>query len=513
MESEETKLAPVQARTRRNLIAFFAFMIIVVAIVVAFGRPTSSPPSPIEPEVVAVNDRLPQDETGAPMALPLEPAPSTPDRGETDAGPETTLEATVPGGLPTELVQAKQSTPNRVVKMRCSLENERCTLRLTPGAWKLAVIQEGKPTSERDFMVVEGPNRVTLERTSTSTIVVHVLDETGVVTGASVMREDENESDFPGLPKNLFDHHTTKSLVGKSDAHGEVQLSLVTGDRAKIHAVAAGFLDSRVVEVRSTDSAITLTLTRVPTMRGRIVRDDGAAVRVFSIDGTPFDASDGRFAVKSALTAQKGTQTLTITSPGLVKITRVVKLAGVDVDIGDIVLLRGQTIRGRVLDAHTSQPLSGATVFGTGTTSTVTNALGQFELDEQPGTGEVVAHASEHAAASASWSDAAKADVIVRLGRGVSVAGHAANPGLAKYVIAIGPSVEVAKLDDSNDFRFDTLSPGHWAFTLTHFDVMEHVAQGLPLERQSHFARALLNHGFKTPLDLGQTAVTNLEVR
>lgn len=503
----------MSAPTRRTIIAFVIVMAIAIAVAVELGSSSSSPsPTPsTEPEVVAVNDQLPR-ENSPPVALPPQVPPSAPDAAETVAPAETTLEATVRGGLSTELVRARQSTPNHVVSLSCTLTNERCTLRLTPGEWKVAVVQEGKSTSERPFVVVEGPNHVTLERASTSPIVVRVLDETGVVEEASVWREDEGEGDAPRQPTRLLD--TTSSLVGRSDARGEVVLSLVAGHKVKVHAAAAGFLDSKVVEVRSTDSAVTLTLTRVPTMRGRVVRDDGTVVSVFSIDGKLFDASDGRFAVQSAVAGQRGVQLLTFKSPGLVSVRRDVELAGVDVDIGDIVLARGQTVRGRVLDAQTSQPVSGARVYGSGATSAVTNALGEFELVEQPnGSVEVIGHASEHAAASALSSPAGNADVIVRLGRAVSVSGRALNPGMSRYVIAVGPSVEVATLEGSGSFRFDTLVPGHWTFSLTHFDVTRHVQQGLPLERQSHFAKSLAQHGLKTPLDLGQTAVTNLEVK
>ncbi len=490
-------------------------MAIAIAVAVVLGSSSSSPsPTPTpstEPEVIAVNDHLPR-ENSPPVVLPPQVAPSVPDAAETVAPAETTLEATVRGGLAMELVRARQSTPNHVVSLSCTLTNERCTLSITPGEWKLSVVQEGKATPETPFVVVEGPNRVTLERASTSPIVVRVLDATGVVEEASVWREDEGDGDGPRLRTRLLD--TTASLVGKSDARGEVLLSLVAGHKVKVHAAAAGFLDSKVVEVRSTDSAVTLTLTRVPTMRGRVVRDDGTVVSVFSIDGKLFDASDGRFAVQSAVAGQRGVQLLTFKSPGLVSVRRDVELAGVDVDIGDIVLARGQTVRGWVLDAQTSQPLSGARVYGSGATSAVTNTLGEFELIEQPqGRVELVGHASEHAAASALSSEAGNADVIVRLGRAVSVSGRAPSPGLSRYVIAVGPSVEVATLEGSGSFRFDTLAPGHWTFSLTQFDVTRHVQQGLPLERQSHFAKSLAQLGFKTTLDLGQTAVTNLEVK
>ena len=502
----------MSAPTRRTIVAFAFVIVMAIAIAVAVALGNSSSPSPTpstEPEVVAVNDQLPQN--SPPVALPPQVPPSAPDAAETVAPAETTLEATVRGGLSTELVRARQSTPNHVVVLRCTLTNERCTLRITPGAWMLSVVQEGKPTTERPFSVVEGPNHVTLERASTSTILVRVLDGTGVVTGASVWREDEDrEDEMVGVPAGL---HITDSLVGKSDARGEVSLALVANDTVKIRATAPGFLDSKEVEVRSSDSSATLTLTKVPTIRGRVVRDDGSVVNVFSIDGKQFDASDGRFAVPSAFSGERGTQSLTFKTPGLVSVTRDVDLAGLDVDIGDVVLARGQTIRGRVLDAQTSQPLSGARVFGSGATSVVANTLGEFELGEQPkGSVQVFAHASEHAAASARSSEAGNADVIVRLGPAVSVSGRILSPGLSKYVIAVGPSVEVVKLDGSS-FHFDTLAPGHWTFSHTHFDVMRFAKQGLPMEQQSELLKSLTQHGFKTPLDLGQTAVTNLEVR
>lgn len=499
-------------RTRRSVIAFLVVVGVAIAITVWLGSSTESPsPSPPESAVVPVN--VPQPRTPSPpVALPSELPPSpTPDAGERSDATETTLEATVRGGLSTELVRAKQSTLNQVVVLRCTLANERCTLRITPGAWMLSVVQEGRPTTERPFTVLEGPNHVTLERASTSTTVVRVLDGTGVVTGASVWREDEDrEDEMVGLPSGL---HITESLVGKSDARGEVSLALVAGDTVKIRATAPGFLDSKEVEVRSSDSSATLTLTKVPTIRGRVVRDDGSAVNVFSIDGKQFDASDGRFAVPSAFSGERGTQFFTFKSPGLVSVTRDVDLAGLDLDIGDVVLARGQTIRGRVLDAQTSQPLSGALVHGNGATSVVANTLGEFELVEQPkGSVQVFAHASEHAPASALSSEAGNADVIIRLGPAVSVSGRILNPGLSKYVIAVGPSVEVVKLDGSS-FHFDTLAPGHWTFSHTHFDVLRIAKQGLPMQQQSELFKSLTQHGFKTPLDVGQTAVTNFEVR
>lgn len=418
----------------------------------------------------------------------------------------------MPGGLSTEWVRAKQPTAGGWVSLGCALREEHCTLKPTPGLWKLVVVQEGKSTSERPFTVVEGANQVTLARASTSTTIIHLVDQTNVVAGASVWREEaEDDTGVPLRRQSLLD--IKEALVGTSDARGEVVLSLVAGQTVKLRATARGYRDSKQVEARSTDSSVTLTLARLPLIRGRVVRDDGAVISAFSIGGTRFEASDGRFALESALQGERGTQILTIQSRGLVAAQRAVELAGVDVDLGDVVLTPGHTVRGRVLDAVTGQPLGGATVFGSEAVS-VTNPLGAFELvDQPPGTVEVVAHAPAHAAASARWVQHSMAEVIVRLGPGVSVSGHVANPGLSKYVIAVGPSVEVAPLDDSGSFRFDTLVPGHWTFSLSHFDVTSHAKVGLPLERQSHFMTSLTQHGLKTPLDLGQTAVTNLEVR
>lgn len=421
----------------------------------------------------------------------------------------------VPGGLPTEVVQAKQTNGNTTVMHTCGLKDERCTLRrITPGEWSVVVVQAREQTPARAVTVVAGNNQVSLERAATTPLLVRVLDETGVVVGASVWFVPPGEREVDPHTRAL--RHlgvANDNLAGKTDARGELTLSLVVGKATALTASASGYQDPTPLQVQSTDSSVTLRLSRVLRFSGRVVREDGAAVGTFSVDGTEVEASDGRFTRTSALTGNGGTQTITIEAPGLVPVTRAVELAGADVDLGDIVMVRGRSLRGRVLDATTGQSLDGAQVFGGGSTHTRTDALGQFELAEQPaGAVELVAHARDHASASTTCAAGEKADVIVRLSRGVSVSGRVTRPGLDKYVVAIGRSIELAKLEDGS-FHFDTLAPGRWSFVLTPFDAEAHVLEGLPLERQPAFAQSILSRPLPTPLDLGQVPVTGLELR
>lgn len=419
----------------------------------------------------------------------------------------TVLVVRVPGAMPGERAQAVQRAPGRVVTHACPLLNETCTLKPAIGSWWLSVVQVGAPPAEVSFEVVKGRNEVSLQRAKTGAVLVRVIDPTGApVMGAVISRVLK-----PSLMAKSFEARS--SQLGRTDAHGEYTLALAVGQSELIQAAVAGSLDSELVTVRSTDVSIVLTLPRVPTFRGRVVRSDQQIVTRFSIDGRELTAWDGRFSERLDVSTRTSQRHVTFSGPGLVPVTRVVSAAAGDVDLGDVVLEGARVIRGRVLDRLTGQPLSGARVMGASEAVAECDALGQFTLGEQPlGAVSLVAHARGHASSTID-AEAEQHDVILRLQSGVSVSGvFTGGSRMTEWLVAVGPTVELARLEENQRFTFDTLSPGRWSFSPFHATSL--VREGLPLDRQPPFVQQVL-HAMpqRNQLELGASPVTNLELK
>jgi hypothetical protein len=180
-------------------------------------------------------------------------------------------------------------------------------------------------------------------------------------------------------------------------------------------------------------SEVRLVLERLGHIRGRLVDPSGAPITRFEVNGESRRDPGGAFAVPFT---DSGIEKLTLSAPGMAPVRRPVRVReGLDVDLGEIQMGPGRRVRGRVLDAETSAPVSATVRFtdaaleSTSPTSRVWESVdveedGTFELshvEARPLT--LVVEDGEH------WPqrltlDARTEEVTVRLEAGARIEVH-----------------------------------------------------------------------------------------
>lgn len=112
------------------------------------------------------------------------------------------------------------------------------------------------------------------------------------------------------------------------------------------------------VVARAGASDVRLVLRYQGYVLGRVVHRDGTPVARFSVNHESFRSPDGAFRLPME---SAGTTQLRFDAPGLTLAVREVEVPpGQDLDLGDVRLEPGRQVRGRVVDAVTSQPVSRA---------------------------------------------------------------------------------------------------------------------------------------------------------
>jgi hypothetical protein len=110
---------------------------------------------------------------------------------------------------------------------------------------------------------------------------------------------------------------------------------------------------------RADAAGVRLVMRREPHLTGRVVGPDGAPLSQLQVNERHQETPGGRFAL--AFTSKEGAEELVLKARGMATRALIVEpRGGADVDLGEVRLERGRTVRGRVLDARTSQPVSGA---------------------------------------------------------------------------------------------------------------------------------------------------------
>jgi hypothetical protein len=101
---------------------------------------------------------------------------------------------------------------------------------------------------------------------------------------------------------------------------------------------------------------VRLVLQAQPRVLGRVVREDGRPITSFWINLEPMSHPEGRFSLPMG-----PNRTWSFEAPGFSPVRR--RLApprDEDLELGDVVLEEERTVRGRVLEAGTSEPIAGA---------------------------------------------------------------------------------------------------------------------------------------------------------
>ncbi|WP_257449828.1 MSCRAMM family protein [Archangium lipolyticum] len=106
---------------------------------------------------------------------------------------------------------------------------------------------------------------------------------------------------------------------------------------------------------------VRLVLERLGHIRGRLVGPTGAPITRFQVNREFRTDPGGVFAVPFSAS---GVETLLLTAPDMAQVRRPVPVReGIDVDLGEIRMGPGRRVRGRVLDAETSEPVSASLRF------------------------------------------------------------------------------------------------------------------------------------------------------
>ncbi|MGC4119586.1 MAG: carboxypeptidase-like regulatory domain-containing protein [Myxococcales bacterium] len=147
----------------------------------------------------------------------------------------------------------------------------------------------------------------------------------------------------------------------ETGATGRFELRHLRSGSYLVTAEAEGFEESK--QQAKTGQTVTLRLERERTkmvVRGRVVSPEGEPVRIFTLDRCETRSADGRFQTERW---PQSLYDLEVTAPGYASLTRPLEhKAGEVLDLGDLVLSRGSTLAGVVLEDGSLTPLADAFV-------------------------------------------------------------------------------------------------------------------------------------------------------
>ena len=203
------------------------------------------------------------------------------------------------------------------------------------------------------------------------------LDTGGSVSGLVV---DEQGRPLPDAEVEAYvfgrvsaEHSGGVPSSTKTGLDGRFTVHHVPEGECLLRASKPGYaLDTAVDEVqpgfhvatRAGARDVRLELRYQGSLSGRVVRADGAPLTGVRIevngDSEPLQGKDGAFRVP---VERAGVQSVRVLTPDRVPVHREVEVPlGQDVDLGEVLLESGRRVSGRLVDAETSLPVTGATV-------------------------------------------------------------------------------------------------------------------------------------------------------
>ncbi len=339
---------------------------------------------------------------------------------------------------------------------------------LGPGLYLVRVAQEGVPVSEQEAQTVQ------LAEGRRTSVVLHAKVQ-AVVAGRV---EDLQGHPVEAQVAITVFHQATKfeppsEMKVSTDARGRFRVHTRAGSLVSLTAWADGFLSSNEVPTTAGDLKILLQLKRVPMLRGRVLRTDGAPVTSFSVHGMQIDDALGRFSVPFSPTQFHSTDgvkirlmSFRVIADGLVPFERELDEPASDLELGDLVMGTGRRVRGRVVEADSGGPIEGArvtvgvSVFRVKTVSTRSD--GEFELQD-PKEGPVELQV-EHP----TWLTtrvqvpAGDATITVRMTPGATIRGTVGRSpeGLGSSVISAGGRLSYGAVNSDRSFALTGLAEG-----------------------------------------------------
>ncbi|HEY3447265.1 MAG TPA: carboxypeptidase regulatory-like domain-containing protein [Myxococcales bacterium] len=238
---------------------------------------------------------------------------------------------------------------------------------------------------------------------------------------------------------------------------------------------------SEPVTAKAGDTAVTLVLEEAAKLRGRVVQETGTPITHFKIERNDYRDPQGAFEIPLEW-ASNGT--LLFEADGFAATERKVEAeAGdkQDVDLGDVVLGKGRTLTGKVLDARTNAPLAGALVdvgatelltesnvrLSTGHGAVVSRADGTFTLPHVEPVAMGIFATFEGYRPAAQPLGASETSLTIRLSPGTVVKGTvtdaAGKPAARAWASAHGPQgASFENLVEKGAYRLVGLPPGRF---------------------------------------------------
>lgn len=173
----------------------------------------------------------------------------------------------------------------------------------------------------------------------------------------------------------------SQSVSARSDAQGAFRLLGLPAGPVRLVAYAEG--RTLTLDTTAPNESLTLRLALKTEVVGRVVDSSGRPITSFLVHGMPVESPDGRFQ-QLAYAEQSH---LFVEAKGYVLRKIQVTLKEGKNDLGDLVLTTGRTLKGRVVDGESGEPIAGAFVRQEGNprgSSASTHLDGRFELTLDP---------------------------------------------------------------------------------------------------------------------------------
>lgn len=280
------------------------------------------------------------------------------------------------------------------------------------------------------------------------------------------------------------DFHREAHLRAHTAKDGRFTLPGATAARYVLRVKSSQATLTQEVTAEPGDRNVRLVVKRRASVRGRVINEAGAPITDFLADMMPVKSADGVFrqAVEWGFESP-----LMISAEGYAPRQIPVEVQPErELDLGDIVLTRGRTLRGRVVDADTGAPLPGARVMqdpGAGPQGlamearyrkegVITNGAGVFVLENAPAGDVLVAALHPDYPLKLETLSGGASEPTIRLPRGAKVEGRiltSDGQGLSADGIALNVATweyDRRPANDRGEFSFDALGPGTWRFSV-----------------------------------------------
>lgn len=273
------------------------------------------------------------------------------------------------------------------------------------------------------------------------------------------------------------------SVEAAEDGTFEVEHLKAGSYRLMAHSRSGSYAHTREpVIARAGDVDVKLVLAGGGMVRGRVVRESGEPITFFKVDFREVRDAGGAFEVPYRHRAEGY---MLFEAEGHAATRRKVESKdGADVDLGDVVLSKGRTVSGKVLDARTKAPLAGALVDVGGveligrpglrnsleTGAVETRADGTFTLPHVETTPLGIFATLDGYRVGERPLGPGEDDVVLLLDPGAVVTGTVVDasgkPVNRAIVAAVGAKARLEAFTEKGRYRLDAVPPGKLTFAV-----------------------------------------------